>query len=310
VSADKLRFGIYPAPQAAPYAELAARARQAQEWGFDSLWLADQTPMAYPGLIELDAWSTLAALATETTDIRLGTLVTPAFLRHPLVLANAVSTVDHVSGGRVTVGLGAGGAAEDLAGLGLDVESGGELVDRLSEAVELVDLLLRGETVNHDGPHFRLEGATVPRSVQQPRPPIVVAAQGRRALEVAARHADTWNSLGGQPLAGDRLSPDAALATTAQQVEGLAEACLRVGRDPASIGRSVFAWRAGVFAAPDAFAEWVSRYRDLGFSEFILWWPGKVDQQEVLERIATDVIPGLRSEPGLRSASQAGGSGR
>lgn len=254
--------------------------------------------MAYPGLIELDAWSTLAALAIETTDIRLGTLVTPVFLRHPLVLANAVATLDQISGGRVTLGLGAGGAPEDLAGIGLQVESGAELVDRLAEGVEIVDALLRGETVSREGSYFRLRDAKVLPPVQRPRPPIVVAAHGRRALGVAARHADTWNSLGGQPLVGDGVTPDEALASTARQAEGLAEACRRVGRDPARVGRSVFAWRAGVFAAPDAFADWVSRYRDLGFSEFIVWWPRDAGQQEVLERIATDVIPRLRSTGG------------
>jgi alkanesulfonate monooxygenase SsuD/methylene tetrahydromethanopterin reductase-like flavin-dependent oxidoreductase (luciferase family) len=295
VAGSQLKFGIYPAPLAAPYPELAARARRAEEWGFDSLWLADQTPMAYPGIIEFGAWSLLAALAAETADIRLGTLVTPAFLRHPLVLAQAVSTVDHVSDGRVTLGLGAGGSSEDLAGVGLDIESQGELVDRLAEVVTAVDLLLRGETVTRADGFYRMADARVPSPRQSPRPPLVLAAAGRRTLEIAARHADTWNTLGGQPIVGDRITIDAAVAQTARQVEGLEQACQRIGRPAGSVGRSVFAWRAGVFASPSAFEDWLGRYRALGFSEFILWWPSKPEQQAVLDRIATDVIPSLRA---------------
>ena len=294
-----LTFGIYPAPQAAPFDGLVERARRAEAMGFDGLWVADETPMAYPEIIELEAWSLLGALARETSRIRLGTLVSPVTFRHPLLLAMCVSTVDHASGGRVVLGLGVGGSQADLAGIGAEALRPGELVDRLEEQVVMVDALLRGEHVTREeGPH-RTRDAFVPRPVQRPRPPILVAAQGRRALGIAARHADIWNSMGGQPLEGARVTLGEALAETRRQVEALEAACATAGRDPATLRRSVFAWRARIWASPDAFAEWVGRYRELGFSDFSAWWPSlkseRHEQQEaVLEHVAAEVIPALR----------------
>jgi alkanesulfonate monooxygenase SsuD/methylene tetrahydromethanopterin reductase-like flavin-dependent oxidoreductase (luciferase family) len=292
-------FGIYPAPIAAPFEELVARARRAEAMGFDALWTADETAMAYPGIITLEAWSLLGALARETSRVRLGTLVSPVTLRHPLVLAMCVSTVDHASNGRVTVGMGVGGLEVDLASVGEEALRPRDLVDRLEDQLVIVDALLRGERVTRiDGPH-RMRDAVVEPPVQRPRPPILVAAQGPRTLRLAAAHGDIWNTLGGQPLEGDRISLDEAVAITRRDVETIDAACAELGRDPTTLRRSAFAWRAGAYASPDAFGEWVGRYRELGFSEFMLWWPSPhakdfERQETVLEHIAADVIPQLR----------------
>lgn len=294
-AARALSFGIYPGPLAGPYEPLAVRARRAEALGFDTLWVADQTPMAYPGIIEFEAWSLLGALARETTRVRLGTLISPVHMRHPLLLAMCVSTVDHVSGGRVVLGLGVGGDPADLAGIGLDEPRGADLVDRLEDQLVTVDRLLRGETVTREDGPGRMQDARVKPPVQRPRPPILVAAQAPRALRLAARHADTWNTLGGQPVSGDRLTVAEAVAATRRQVEMIEAACVAGGRDPATLRRSVFAWRARAFASPDAFSEWVGRYRELGFTDFAFWWPPSEDGRAVLERVAADVIPALRS---------------
>jgi alkanesulfonate monooxygenase SsuD/methylene tetrahydromethanopterin reductase-like flavin-dependent oxidoreductase (luciferase family) len=296
---SQLTFGIYPAPQTGRFDALIERARRAEVMGFDGLWVADETPMAYPEVIQLEAWSLLGALARETSRVRLGTLVSPVTLRHPLLLAMCVSTVDHASDGRAVVGLGVGGSEADLAGIGQEALRPGELVRRLEEQVVMLDALLRGEHVTReDGPH-RTRGAFIERPIQEPRPPILVAAQGPRALGVAARHADIWNSMGGQPLEGERLSPQEALDATRRQVELVEAACHATGRDPATLRRSVFAWRAGVWFGADAFAEWVGRYTELGFEDFIAWWPSPrsthhAEQERVLEHVASDVIPALR----------------
>jgi alkanesulfonate monooxygenase SsuD/methylene tetrahydromethanopterin reductase-like flavin-dependent oxidoreductase (luciferase family) len=142
-----LTFGIYPAPLMAPFENLVERAHRAEAMGFDSLWVSDQTPMAYPDVIELEAWSLLGALARETSRVRLGTLVSPVTLRHPLLLAMCVSTVDHASNGRVVLGMGVGGAEVDLAGVGLEAVRPRELVERLEEQLVMLDALLRGEHV-------------------------------------------------------------------------------------------------------------------------------------------------------------------
>ena len=293
-----LTFGIYPLPQAAPYAELAERTRRAEAMGFDTAWLGDETPMAYSGSIHFEAWTALAALARDTSTIRLGTLVTPALFRHPLLNAMAVSTLDHVSGGRAVLGLGAGGVPADLAGMGAGDTSPRELVERLDEQLVQIDRLLRGETVTQQGGHYPTRDARVERPLQRPRPPIVVAAQGPRAIGLAARHADVWNSLGGQPIEGERVSLDAALAVTRRQVELLDEACAREGR---IVVRSVLAFRPGALTSVDAVADWIGRYRELGFTDFVLAWPGTSSGPTtlaVLERFASDVLPALRRGDG------------
>jgi alkanesulfonate monooxygenase SsuD/methylene tetrahydromethanopterin reductase-like flavin-dependent oxidoreductase (luciferase family) len=294
VTGGDVSFGIYPGPQVAPFEDLVGRARRAEAMGFDALWVADQTPMAYPKTITLEAWTLLGALARETTRVRLGTLVSPVTLRHPLLLAMCASTADHASGGRAVLGLGIGGDEADLAGVGLDGLRAGELVDRLEEQVIMVDALLRGEHVTREsGPH-RTRDAVVQAPVQRPRPPILIAAQAPRAIRVAARHADVWNSMGGQPLAAERLTLDEAVAATRRQVDEVEAACHAVGRAPGTLRRSVFAWRARAFGSVDAFVEWVGRYRELGFSEFVFWWPPTPDRAAVLERVAAEVMPGLR----------------
>ena len=292
-------FGMFPNPQTAPYDGIADRARRAEAMGFDSLWLADETPMAYPGQIHFEAWSLLGALARETSRVSLGTLVTPVAFRHPLLLAMSVSTVDHISNGRVILGLGVGGVKEDLAGLGQETLTARELVDRLEEQVVILDALLRGETLTRETGSYQTRDAVIERPVQRPRPPILVAAQAPRALRVAARHADIWNSLGGQPIEGDRLALDDAVAVTRRHVELLDDACLESGRDPSTLRRSVFAFRHDVYASPDAFAEWVGRYRDLGFDDFFVTWPTlrgqpSADREAVLEQVAADLLPRLR----------------
>ena len=294
--ADRLRFGIMPAPLAAPYEAVLARSRRAVELGFDGLWLADETPMAYPGDISMDAWLLMAALARDVTGPTLGSLVTAAIYRHPLLNAMNVSTLDHLSGGRAILGMGAGGVPADLDGLGAGGTPGRELVERLDEQVDSIDRLLRGETVTRESGYYPMRNAWIERPVQAPRPAILVAAQGPRAIRVAARRADIWNTLGGQPIEGDALDLDGAVGETRRQIELLEAACVEVGRDPATIRRSVFTFRAGIYRSIDAFDEWVGRMLDLGIGEFMIIHPGDDRAAEaVLERFATDSMPRLRA---------------
>ncbi len=285
---DGLSFGIYAFPQAAPYEQIRQLALRAEAIGFDSLWVADETPMAYPGVIEFEAFSLLAGLARDTTRIRLGTLVTPPVLRHPLLTAMAATTVDHASGGRLTLGMGVGGVPADLEGVGQGGISNAELVDRLDEQLDTIDRLLRGETVTRTEGFYPTRDAVVQRPLQQPRPPILVAAQGPKSIRVAARHADVWNSVGGQPIVGDRLTLEQALAAVRGQIEVLEAASAETGRNPTAIRRSVFAWRAGALASNDAMADWVGRLRELGFSEFIFALTDDPEKDAVLERFVTD----------------------
>jgi len=293
---DHVRFGIVPTPLIAPYEGILARSRRAVEMGFDSLWFADETPMAYPEETAMDAWLLMAALARDVPGPTLGSLVTAAIYRHPLLNAVNVSTLDHISNGRAILGMGAGGVPADLDGLGAAGTRGAELVERLDEQLDSIDRLLRGETVTREAGYYPMRNAWIERPLQAPRPPILVAGQGPRAIRVAARRADIWNTLGGEPIEGEARHLDDALAATRRQLELLEAACIEIDRDPASIRRSVFAFRVAIYDSIGACEDWVGRMLQIGIRELILWYP--VDDRAgegVLERFAADSLPRLRA---------------
>jgi alkanesulfonate monooxygenase SsuD/methylene tetrahydromethanopterin reductase-like flavin-dependent oxidoreductase (luciferase family) len=292
------RFGIMPVPLTAPFDAIVERSRRVVELGFDGLWFADETPMAYPGDTAMDAWLLMAAIAREVPGPTLGSLVTAAIYRHPLLNAVNVSTLDHISGGRAILGMGAGGVPADLDGLGATGTGGRELVERLDEQLDSIDRLLRGETVTRETGFHPMRGAWIERPLRSPRPPILVAAQGPRAIRVAARRADIWNTLGGQPIEGEARDLDDAIAATRRQSELLDAACAEIGRDPTSIRRSAFAFRAGIYRSIDAFDTWIGRMLEIGIHEFVIDHPGNDrDGEAILERFAIDSMPKLRAAP-------------
>jgi len=305
------RFGLMYL-QAAPFDDVVDRVRAGEAMGFDSLWVADHMTGQYPGLVSYEAWSLLGALAVVTKRARIGTLVTPITFRHPALLAMSATTVDHASGGRLEIGLGIGGAPVDATVVGAPDWPGPERVERLEEQVELLDRLLRGETVEQHAGHYPTAGAVVEPALGSPRPPFVIAAEGPRLLELAARRGDAWNTLGGQPMRGrgtPLVSLDEAVAATRRRVVLLEEACDRLGRDRDDIRRMVLAYRVdpGLFQSADAFSDYVGRYREAGIDEFVFYWP--VDPhtfarmpayERALERIAGVTIPVLRAEAARR----------
>jgi alkanesulfonate monooxygenase SsuD/methylene tetrahydromethanopterin reductase-like flavin-dependent oxidoreductase (luciferase family) len=306
-----VRFGILSFA-AAPYAELVRHWRTAEALGFDSAWLADD--LLQPGSADFEAWTLLAALARETRRLRLGTLVSSVVHRHPALLAAQAITLDYVSGGRAVVGIGAGGPPNNYALLGLEPWSARERLDRCAEQLAVLDPLLRGEPVAFAGQYYRVAAAEVPVPVQRPRPSLVVAAHGDRGLRLSAQYADGWNSFGGQPRSqagggpGEQVSLPEAVDATRRLSERLDGFCREAGRDPASLRRTVLAYRPvpDPLASLDAFDEYVGAYRGIGIEEFTFYWPpvasvfGKrpvsAAQQAAFERIATDRIPADRDD--------------
>src|SRR5262245_26691348 len=177
----------------------------------------------------LDAWATLAGLAARTTSVRLGTLVSPATFRHPSVLARMATTVDHISGGRVEVGMGAGWYDRDHSENGfpfLDARSRFEL---FAEQVEIVVRTWTEESFDHEGAHYTLRRQTaLPRPVQQPHPPLVLGGRAKpRAAALAARFATEYNTLG------------APLDELRERRRRLDDACATIGRDPSTLAYSL-----------------------------------------------------------------------
>jgi alkanesulfonate monooxygenase SsuD/methylene tetrahydromethanopterin reductase-like flavin-dependent oxidoreductase (luciferase family) len=215
---------------------IVEHARLAEQHRAESVWLSDHLFLdlsKYGGSAEREACYdpivTLAALARAVPRVRLGTLVLLEALRPAAVLAKALATVDCVSGGRLDVGLGAGWYEPEYDALGMEMPRPGVRLDRLVDALEVVKGLLGGGPFTYDGAHHRAREATNrPAAVQRPRPRVFVGGKGDRLLRLAARHADGWNTCW-------VWTPDAY----AQRVRVLDDACASIGRDPATMWRTL-----------------------------------------------------------------------
>ena len=199
-----------------------AQARQAERLGYSVLLMPDHLGR------QLSPIAALTAAAMATTQLRVGSFVFANDYRHPLVLAREAATVDFLSGGRFELGLGAGWNTADYAHLGQEYDPAPRRIDRLEEAIPLVKRLLSGETVDHDGPHYRMAGARVaPPPVQRPRPPLLVGGGGPRMLRLAAREADIVAMLPQFDARGRPLVRQATETATGRKVSILREAAGR-----------------------------------------------------------------------------------
>ncbi len=273
-----MRFGVLNF-SVGPYDRVAGRWRTFEALGFDSAWIADD--LNAPGYADFESWALLAALARETRHMRIGTLISSIRFRHPAFLAAQVVTVDHISGGRAAVGIGAG-EPEQNKKVGNAAWSARETLERLDEQAGILASLLRGHPISHDGPHYPTAITAMPQPLSRPGPPLVIAAHGAMGLRVAARHADVWNCLGGQVFAGgpnpdrsSRRSLPEAVAETERLMARLDEACAEVGRNPATLARSILAYRPETdpFESVDAFDAFVGAYDHLGLDEITFYWP-------------------------------------
>src|SRR6188474_3837220 len=205
-------------------------ARLAEESGLEGLFRSDHyTAIIRDDADALDAWATLAGLAAVTDRIRLGTLVSPATFRHPSVLARMAATVDHISGGRVDVGMGSGWYEREHLAHGFPFLDGRERFVLFAEQVEVVVRSWTEERFDHDGLAYRLrDQQALPRPVQRPHPPLVLGGTvKRRFAALAARYATEVNTLG---------APNEELR---ERKAALDRACAEIGRDPATLGYSV-----------------------------------------------------------------------
>lgn len=194
--------------------------------GFDSLWFDDHllADEGQPSAPKLEGWTVAAAAAAITNRATIGHLVVANTFRNPGLLAKMAATLDHVSGGRAILGLGAGWFEDEHQAFGLDFgASAGERIDRLGEAVELIRRLLDGEVVTQDGRFYQLTDAVcAPLPVQRPLPLLIGGSGPKKTLPLVARHAGLWNAFG---------TPEVIRANGTV----LAEACAAIGRDPSAV---------------------------------------------------------------------------
>ena len=229
-----MRFSVWPG-LAQPWEDVLAVSRHADATGWDGVYVMDHfmgndpgTGVLPRGAVEvptLEGTGALSALAVATDRVRLGTLVLGNTYRHPAVLANWAATVDHISGGRVLFGVGAGWQENEHVQYGIELPPPGERVSRFEEACQIWHGLLREPTTTIDGRYYQLTNAICePKPVQSPMP-LLIGGKGDRMMGIVARYADEWNMWG---LAND----------IAERAAVLDRRCEKIGRDPAEIQRS------------------------------------------------------------------------
>jgi F420-dependent oxidoreductase-like protein len=204
--------------------EWLALAGACEEYGVEALFRSDHY-LSVDGHGErgsLDAWATISALAAVTRTLRLGTLVSPATFRHPSELAKVVTTADHVSGGRVELGLGTGWLEAEHETYGFPFPPLRERMERLEEQLQIISREWGDERFTFDSAHYRIDDLDArPKPVQRPRPPLILGGRGGpRSIDLGARHADEYNTV------------NKTAAECAAIRADLDEACRREGRDP------------------------------------------------------------------------------
>jgi alkanesulfonate monooxygenase SsuD/methylene tetrahydromethanopterin reductase-like flavin-dependent oxidoreductase (luciferase family) len=258
------------------------RWRAAEALGFDHAWTYDH--LTWRSLREktwFGAVPTLAAAAGVTSRIRLGTLVASPNFRHPVPFAKELMTLDDLCEGRLTVGLGSGGEGFDAQALGQEPWSRRERAERFEEFVGLLDRLLREPATTYAGRFYSAnEARSLPGCVQRPRLPFAIAADGPRAMRLAARRGEAWVTVDGR-------------TRSAEGIARLDAACREVGRDPQSLARlALLGFAERPLASIEAFRDVLGRHAELGFTDLVVHWPRGDEpfrgDRAVLERIAAE----------------------
>ena len=277
-----MRFSIWPTP-AQSWDDIHEITAHCEQTGWDGVYFADHFMPNGPGPEPLDGdvlecWSIMAALAASVPRLRLAPLVTSVTYRHPAVLAKIAAAVDQVSGGRLTLGVGAGWQLNEHAAYGLALGTVRERMDRFEEAVQILRSLLGQHRTSFDGRYFELQDAPNQPGPVQDRLPLLIGGGGeQRTLRLAARYADHWNAW---------TTPE----VLAHKISVLHGHCEQVGRDPAEIHVSTQAllylstdeeWlsekrkqarpgRPVIAGTPAEVSAIIARYQDAGADELII----------------------------------------
>ena len=229
-TARPIRFGALLRQADNRWPSIAAAAKLADELGFHAVHFIDHLlAIPDPAGDILESWTTMTACATLTRRVRVSANVLCNSFRSPALLAKMGATLDVISGGRFELAMGAGWHEPEYAAYGFDFPSPGVRIEQLREALQIIKALWTGERVDFAGRHYRLRNARCrPQPVQSPRPPIVVGGAGeKKMLRLVAEEADIWNCSAGN------------YAKLDDKVAALAEHCAAVGRDPATLERSL-----------------------------------------------------------------------
>lgn len=223
---SSVKFGLFYPQVGQSFADYSQRAQQAEKLGYDSVFCVDHMwQRGLPEVDHLEAWTLLSALAPQTEKIRLGALVLCNSYRNPALLAKMVASLDHVSAGRLVLGIGSGWMDEEYRGYGYQFPPTLERIEQLDEALEVIKRLMTEKCADFQGKYYHLDQAyNRPAPVQKPYPPILIGGGGEKyMLRVVARHADIWNCPNNHSLEFE------------SRFNALRRHCDDIGRDPAEI---------------------------------------------------------------------------
>jgi len=310
-----IHVGIQIEPQFGfSYDQIGRIAKRAEASGFHSLWCSDHFFLNDKSEARncLECWTVLSALARDTETLRLGPLVSCVSYRYPSLLAKIAASVDHLSGGRLEFGLGAGWKEPEYEAYGIPFPPAGERVSQLDEALHVVKAMWTRARADFAGEHFQIKDAfCAPKPTQKPRPPIWVGGGKPRVLEIMARHADGVNFI-----------PFPTAQGYASTLKELERACNRLGRDPRELTKSHFtqmivagdesaleqtlkgfadkagqsvdefrAKRPQVFiGTPPEVVKQMTAFVDLGVTQFMLMFPFE-HELDMLQLVAERVLP-------------------
>lgn len=221
-----VKFGIITRLGGANWEQVLSAWKEIERLGFDSAWMNDHLLGSYPSdedSPQLEAWTTLAALAAETERMEIGTLVSANTFRNPALLTKMATTVDIISDGRLVLGIGAGWTEREHVAYGIELGTARERAEKLDEALQVITKLWSGESQSFDGKYYTLDEAPLsPQPVRKPHPPILIGGQGKKwIVPLVGRYADRWN---GNP----EVSPEGF----AERIQIIKDECARVKRDP------------------------------------------------------------------------------
>jgi alkanesulfonate monooxygenase SsuD/methylene tetrahydromethanopterin reductase-like flavin-dependent oxidoreductase (luciferase family) len=271
---SSMRVSIWPG-LGQPYNSILEAARHAADTGWDGVYIADHfMTNAAPGDGDdhptLECGSLVAALGATVPRVRVGSLVYGNTYRHPAVLANMAATTDHISGGRFTLGVGAGWQVNEHRQYGLELPPVKRLLDRFTESLRILRGLLRDPRTTFDGTYYQVTDAVCePKPVQDPLPLLIGGSGEKRMLGIVAEYADAWNAWGYPDLIGHKSAV-------------LDQFCARIGRDPKTIARTAQAivvvdgplpelgQRPVIGGTPAKLADTIAEYRAIGLDELIV----------------------------------------
>ncbi|MEE2776629.1 MAG: LLM class F420-dependent oxidoreductase [Acidobacteriota bacterium] len=273
-----MRFSYWPAPSL-PWSEVLLLAQHAEESGWDGVWYADHFMPSQGDLSTPygEAWTTLAGLAAAVPRVRIGAMVSGNTYRHPAVLANMAATIDHISGGRCVLGLGAGWQENEHRAYGIEFSDVPGRLARLEEACQVIRGLFDNERTTFAGEYYQLDEASMmPKPVQQPLPLLIGGGGEKVTLRIAARYADEWNYWGDVDTIRHKLSVlDAHCRNEGRdrgEISTSAQALIVLSDDAETVAKA----RAGDSPLPliagnvDEVRETIAAYADAGLDEFIV----------------------------------------